>query len=130
MSGDTGAVKPSATDDPDFEQVRSLLRAQYAELGPKQPNFVARLAQRFQPEKPASEPEWVVQAVPKLAPATEADLPPAKPFLPASSPVLQPVEASAAPLQAEQLSAALDRLEALTAELGELADAPLADLAA
>jgi hypothetical protein len=106
-------------DEPDLEQVRSLLRAQYGELNPKGPGWVGRLAERFRPEpKPA---EWVEHAVPEVGEPDDPAAPAA-----ANPDVQDEPERSAAnapdpPISAEPLSAIVGRLSALASELGELA---------
>ena len=113
-------------DEPDLEQVRSLLREQYGELSPKGPGWVGRLAERFRPEpKPA---EWVELAVSEVVePVAE----PAAPVLAAADPDAQ--ESAGGPemslsepsVAAEPLSVMVARLSALVAELNDLAGAGL-----
>jgi hypothetical protein len=118
-------VKLSPPDDPEFAEARDLLRAQYAELAPKRPGWVGRLAQRFHPPQPES--DWVANAVPDLDDVTPSQAAPAAVAAepePAAPPPEPAAEAPAEP--AGEL--AIERLQCLAQALDELCRTPLAEL--
>ena len=117
-------MKPAQPDDPEFEQVRSLLREQYAELDPKRPGWVARLAQKFQPPEELTEPEWVAQAAPVLEQAASS------PLRQARRQKVEPAVTPPPPGPAAQASLPelMERLAQLALELQDLAERDLGQL--